>query len=267
MTKSIHHATAKRAEDNGIIMSIAEDTGIIGAQAADKHSNVSIGHASAKVALDAAILARTLEAEYPAIGIENATDKDGDPDHAAGLVLRATEDGTEIATYADGVIPGLAEVLDAAIEAGIDPEEGAEDDTGPVVVVAPKYKQRYADGGHPEHCGDWLAYQLEGAFATSSINEKGKAVEAFDVEAFTGCLTDNGIALEGKWAALPTSGQPGWQGRYRMNGRQKLERQVAACGELVLHGETIEVPEEALEVLRAKHPKAYQPETEATESE
>ena len=237
---SIHHATKTKAEAEGIAIA-QDDTGITTAG--------EMRHASAKVALSAALLARAIESEYPAIRL--AQDEDD-----TALILRHTETGDDIASWEDGDIPDLATVLDAAIEAGIDPEEGAEEQA-PVVVVAPLYKQRYAEGGHPEHCGDWLAYSLEGAFLLPAI---GKAAPAFDTDAFSSCLTDNGIELVGKWAALPTSGQPGWQGRYRMNGRQKLERQVAASGELVLHGETQPVPEDALAALRAKHPKAHQPE-------
>lgn len=257
---SIHHATAKRAEAEGIALALYDNDTIVRATDGGEHA---IWHESGKVALEAALLARTLRREYPAIAFANALD--GDTGADAGFVLFASHDGDELARFEDGVIPALADLLDTAIEHDIDPEEGAEDEGAPVVVVAPLYKQRYAEGGHPEHCGDWLAYQLEGAFATTATNDKGKAVASFDTDAFSACLTDNGIELVGKWAALPTSGQPGWQGRYRMNGRQKLERQVASCGELVLHGATIAVPEDALEVLRTKHPKAHQPEIEAQE--
>ena len=244
---SIHHATQKRADAEGIALSV--DDGIIIAQTGE----TTFRHASAKTALDTAILGRTLAAEYPAIRLHQTED---------GLALIGKPDEDPITGWPDGVVPDLADVLDAAIETGIDPEEGADNEAeAGTVVVATLYKQRYAAGGHPEHCGDWLAYQLEGAFSIASATPKGNPT--FDTETFTTCLTDNGIELVGKWAALPLSGQPGWQGRYRMNGRQKLERQVASCGELVLHGETIPVPAEALDVLRAKHPKAYQPEPTA----
>ncbi len=258
---SIHHATATKAAAEGIALAQDENNGIAIATEDGQHA---IWHTSAKVALAAALLARTLRAEYPAIAIGNAQDPDTGADAGlVGHVAEGEEAGATFGGWDDGVIPSIAEVLDAAIEAGHDPEAGAEDDSAPVVVVAPLYKQRYADGGHPEHCGDWLAYQLEGAFAIAGTSPTGKKTEAFDTDAFSSCLTDNGIELVGKWAALPTSGQPGWQGRYRMNGRQKLERQVASCGELVLHGATIEVPADALDVLRAKHPKAHVPAEEA----
>ena len=254
---SIHHATAKRAEAEDISLALADNDTIVQAKAKDAPA---VWHADAKVALAAALLARTLRAEYPAIAFANR--QDGDTGADAGWACFDASDGESV--WEGDEVPSLAELLDTLQEAGVD-LDGAEDEGAPVVVVALVYKQRYADGGHPEHCGDWLAYQLEGAFATSITNAKGKAITGFDTEAFSACLTDNGIELVGKWAALPESGQSGWQGRYRMNGRQKLERQVASCGELVLHGATIAVPEDALEVLRAKHPKAHQPETEAQE--
>jgi hypothetical protein len=246
---SIHHATAKRAAEAGITLEILDDAGIIRAKQGD---GPAVWHTKAGITLDAAILQRTLEAEYPAIGFGNAQDEDTGIDIGFHAYSATGDDaGAPFAQWDH--VPDIADVLDEAIAHDIDPEEGAEQGTGPVIVVAPKYKRRYAEGGHPEHCGDWLAYQLEGVFQLPPSTPNGNPV--FDVDAFASCLVANGVELVGKWAALPTSGQAGWQGRYRMNGRQKLEQQVAASGELILDGATIPVDPDALEVLRTKHPK------------
>jgi hypothetical protein len=142
-------------------------------------------------------------------------------------------------------------VLQAAEDFGVDPEEGFEDEEEAPshVVVSPYYKQKYAENGHPDHCGDWLAKRLEGEF---EVVVDSRIV--FDHDEFARMMVENGIDLSGKWANLPASGKRGWQGRYRMNGRQKLEKVLARTGELKLKGTTVKLPRSYLSELRARHP-------------
>ena len=100
-----------------------------------------------------------------------------------------------------------------------------EDGPKKVSPFAAKYQSAYRAAGHPTHCGDWLAKELEGTF----VGEAG-----FDPDHFTLLLEANDVPMVGKWADLPTSGQKGWVGRYRANGRQKLEMRVIETGVLIL---------------------------------
>lgn len=113
-------------------------------------------------------------------------------------------------------------------------------------IVAQSYKDDYAARGDPRHCSDWLARELDGQFCD--------AAGGFDEPAFTRMLMDNGVALVGKWAELPRKRTPGWQGRYRMNGRQKLEIRILQQGRLKLSGREITPGPNALRELQARHP-------------
>ncbi len=124
----------------------------------------------------------------------------------------------------------------------------APSDAEPRKVVPAKYKQEYKQRGNARNCGDWLAQQLAGKFDTA---EGGK----FDEPAFTQCLVDNGVSLTGRWAELPESGQAGWVGRYRMNGRQQLEMRICESGYLLLPEGKVKVPREYLDHLHRLHPK------------
>ena len=92
------------------------------------------------------------------------------------------------------------------------------------------YRARYKDGGKPENCGDWLAIKLDEICGRPSTDTRGRKRRILDLSRFDEILDANGVERTGKWAKLPISGQKGWQGRYRMNGRQKLEVIVAKKG-------------------------------------
>jgi len=113
-------------------------------------------------------------------------------------------------------------------------------------VIAPSYKDEYAARGNRWHCSDWLARELDGQFCD--------AAGGFDEPAFTQMLVDNGVELAGKWAQLPRKRTPGWQGRYRMNGRQKLEIRILRQGLLKLRGREVTPGPDALRKLQAGHP-------------
>ena len=107
-------------------------------------------------------------------------------------------------------------------------------------------RKRYKEASGVSHCGDWLAQWLDTHFTGGGD---------FDWEGFKAMLAENFIDVDhGKWSQLPTSGQAGWQGRYRMNGRQKLGRQVALNGFVTFNGEDTQVPDADLAKLRIKHP-------------
>lgn len=117
-------------------------------------------------------------------------------------------------------------------------------------IVSEKYRDEYRARGNPDHCGDWLANMLEGQF--TKLNENTQK-PVFDDASFIEMLAENDVDMSGKWARLPESGGRGWQGRFRMNGRQKLELRVAHSGVLVLRGRKMKVPSGFLQQLRTRH--------------
>ncbi|MCY4245911.1 MAG: type II toxin-antitoxin system prevent-host-death family antitoxin [Gammaproteobacteria bacterium] len=113
-------------------------------------------------------------------------------------------------------------------------------------VVAPSCKDEYAARGNPRRCSDWLARELDGQFCGAD--------GGFDEPAFTRMLVDNGVELAGDWAELPRKRTPGWQGRYHMNGRRKLEIRILRQGHLKLHGREVTPGPDVLRELQARHP-------------
>lgn len=204
-------------------------------------------------------LATMLDAEYPAIRlnpirneIEQVTgwqafhvaeievDSGDEPD--------TTEEMTQV--YEGDKVPTIADLLEQCEELGLDPEGDADEEervSGSVVreVYRKLYKENSTSG---QSCGDWLAEWLT-AQTWSPVN-------GLMVEDLTAILVANGLDMTRPWAKLPESGQNGWRGRYRMNGRQTLEKHVALNGYVLdAQGNQHEVPEDELAGLRAKHAK------------
>lgn len=98
------------------------------------------------------------------------------------------------------------EEFDTAIEADEEPEDAGGS------VVKEVYRIRYAEAGHPNHCGDWLAETLNNFVL-------GKA--ATDLAVFERICEENGVNL----SKYRRDGN-GWQGRLRMTGRNLLARVV-----------------------------------------
>lgn len=92
-------------------------------------------------------------------------------------------------------------------------------------VVASKYRTKYAEQGHPNHCGDWLA-ELLNNFCVGD-----KHTDLITFERICGL---NGIDTS-KYKREGT----GWQGRIRMTGRNLLAKKVFSTGKIVVpNGET-----------------------------
>ena len=107
-------------------------------------------------------------------------------------------------------------------------------------------KERYKAKGDVNNNGDWLAITLRDAFVSKV---KGKKV--FDVDGFTKCCKQNGLDITGPWA---TNRSLGWTGRYRMNGRQKLEVVLAREGHILLDGKKVKPTGAFLKAMQVKHP-------------
>lgn len=246
---TIHHATAKKALENGVeIVEFKEVVQGSLAYAATK-SKTTVYASTAKDALAYALLDQTLRSEYPALTVLSSKDPKDEGIYMDPQVVHRSEP-TGYFDF-DEVPPTLAAVLAYCEDNDLDPEaddfeDEAEDEETAADVVPSKYKIIYAERGNRNHCGDWLAAFLNGKFE----DEEGKLM----TDAFTAFLAENGVTFEGKWASLPDSGQRGWQGRYRMNGRQKLERQIIANNGLTYMGKKVKVPADFMAHLNARHP-------------
>ncbi|QIG66071.1 hypothetical protein PQB35_gp15 [Ochrobactrum phage vB_OspP_OH] len=133
-------------------------------------------------------------------------------------------------------------------------ENGEEQDGTPTggSVVSARYRQRYAELGHPTHCGDWLAETLNG-FCTGSAHT--------DLTVFEAICGENGVDT----SRYKRDGI-GWQGRIRMTGRNLLAKRVYTAGGILrlpvtLHQDGVtelKAPAEWMAAQRYKMPKAAQ---------
>lgn len=228
----IHHATLKKAEKLGIILT--EKNGVV--EAHWPKGNRRISASDAKVALNMGLLLARFGLEYPGVkvtGIDMYEIQVGEHNVMEGI------DGS------DPIDDIFSDALEAIEELGLleEAEGGPEPEWD---VVPAHYKKMYAERGNRDHCGDWLAKFLEGKFRDTD----GK----FDPESYETFLADNGVDLDGKWVGLKTSDTRGSIGRYRMNGRQRLEKVISVTETLKYHGEPVEIPADALAYIKAKHP-------------
>lgn len=136
---------------------------------------------------------------------------------------------------------------DTAADAATEEEE-AEKTSGS--VVAGKYRAKYAEQGHPTHCGDWLAETLNNLCA----NKEGTDLVLFEAI----------CALNGVDTSKYNRTSLGWQGRIRMTGRNLLAKRVYQAGgvlkvlETLNGGEPYKAPADWMAAQRFKMPKADQ---------
>lgn len=240
----IHHATARRAKDNGIEIAPVEFEG--GEVAAARLNGAEIRHPDPKFALNGMMLQKSLHLEYPGFTIGYDLDCRQWTVSVGGDELMRQDE-----------CPELADILEAAQDAGIDPEDtssyvgGEEDEAEPVGdIVSSKYRAKYKEQGDPASCGDWLANVL------NEECRRDRKEGGFDLEKFRAILENNDI----DHPVPPLAKQSrGWQGRYRMTGRLRLELVVAKAGKLVLShdDQVLGVPADELQALRSRHKKHF----------
>lgn len=194
-------------------------------------------------------LATTFALEYPRLVLTATADAN---DTATGFVVTFAPDTEEEAeVYAGPKVPSLALVLDACAEEDLDPSAPEEEEEPQVSgsVVPEKYRADYRLNSTTGRCnGDWLAEQL----ANDTLDAKGNLV----MDDFVAVLERNAVPLTGKWAALRFGGGRGWQGRFRMNGRQVLEKLVCKAGAYVdATGQTLTPSTEWMADMAVKHAK------------
>lgn len=251
---TIHHAVAKRAKENDIELSEKEDGVKSVFLAYDKPNKHTVRSSSAKHSLDVALFNRRFAKEFPNITASINLDQRG---KEVGLVSHSGLD-RPLTTFSlvdwdtDDV---FASAMEEYVDTGLEEEDGI-DEEQTSVIVAPEYKQQYRERGNLNHCGDWLA-ELLARECTVMVGKR----ERFSVETFQSIIRENKVDETGAWAKLPASGQPGWQGRYRMNGRQKLAVKIAQTGQLLISGSHAVVPRDWLEDMWDKnsdHQVAYE---------
>lgn len=101
-----------------------------------------------------------------------------------------------------------------------------EEEEGPKgSVVSEKYRSKYAEMGHPTHCGDWLA---------ETLNELCQNKGGTNLELFEHICSLNGVDT----SKYKRSGI-GWEGRIRMTGRNLMAKRVFLADGLLILPETI----------------------------
>lgn len=119
--------------------------------------------------------------------------------------------------------------------------------TGQAIRALALAKVRYKERGDVTSCGDWLATTLKEEF----LHTVPKQGQIFDLDGFVKCCKENGLDVKEKWAI---NRAPGWQGRLRMNGRQKLEIVLAREGHILIDGKRVKPTGVFLKAMEKKHP-------------
>lgn len=202
-------------------------------------------------------LSDLLAAEYPVLSLRPIYEADGIK--VTGFESVYTEqvertgddqpDDVETVVLSTKKVPELADIFAACEDLDLDPEAiEPEEERASGSVVDVIYRRQYKEASTTgQSCGDWLAEWL-----VRALDAEGK----LDEWCFTGILSNNGVDLTAKWAQVATGRSPGWKGRYRMNGRQALDKRVALTGKLFDEaGQEHEVPADFLATLRSKHAK------------
>ena len=108
------------------------------------------------------------------------------------------------------------EQFDLAADAAQEEADAEDEPSGSVVKET--YRLRYAEAGHPNHCGDWLADTLNGLILGKTHT---------DLDNFEALCNENDVSL----SKYRREGN-GWEGRLRMTGRNLLARKIYVTGYL-----------------------------------
>lgn len=201
---TVHHATVKRAANLGFV--IADSTENEDAFRLTWDINeVALEGDDAKALVDAIPSIRMLVLEH---GCTLTQPETFDVEVSIGDFVLGTYD---IASLTEETVTEVAEAIQDARESGELPseEEADEDEEKGASVVSYAYKRRYAEAGHPAHCGDWLANTLN----AECLGENG-----FNLDVFQSICDANDVDL----SPYMRHRTRGWQGRVRMSGRLKL---------------------------------------------
>jgi hypothetical protein len=112
-------------------------------------------------------------------------------------------------------------------------EEEGEERTGSIVIG--RFKQQYAEAGHPDDCGDWLADTLRRLTHDANGFVRGN---------FTTLCELNGIT---DWAKYLTGPERGQNGRLKMSAGNRLRAIVRRTGVLKTLGGDLPAPKSFIE--------------------
>jgi len=219
---TIHHTIIKNAEKFGIIMSeVDTDNGTV-AKAHWAEYNQTFVHPDPKKARDAAILQQTFTREYPNLQLVNGSGNNW-PFHvvAADDVAEILVEDADVSDKA----AVLADALERCEELGIDPEAGYEEPEDTGQIVPSKYRTEYAEAGHPDDCGDFLAEYSRG----------------LALEEFIAMCAENGVVPTAKLNKAMDIQTRGWQGRVRMSMGLMLRKAIEMNGEFVHLGKPVKM--------------------------
>ena len=229
---TIHPATAKSAAKHEIVLSLDED---------QIFANLKDGRVFVQAIedQDASGFLKTILAalEYEANGFEgideneavSITQAEAGEDFVAYLVIGTGANAHRGELARDPILADLLSTLDET-EDTMTQVQGIREDAQPEdeeetsgSVVPDTFKKRYAEAGHPGHCGDWLAETLNALCQTKD----GKKVIT-DLDRLEAIANANDVSPD-RVDKLGTATN-GWQGRYRMTVRNMLAKKVADKG-------------------------------------
>jgi hypothetical protein len=213
---AIHHATAKKANEQGVTLHEEQGTEKPFVDAIDTKTNKPLvvgleGEKAADVLSDALAM-RRIQREFSELKPDRTQGKD--------WYIDFNDQG-----FTDVRLENVLEqVLEHAEENGLDianeEAEEEEQESGGSVVAA-KYRQRYREAGDPNSCGDWLATQLA---------EYCAAEEGFDLDFFKAICDANEV----DYSTLKVGTKPSDKGRFRMSAGLKLRRRVFETTVLII---------------------------------
>ena len=125
---------------------------------------------------------------------------------------------------------------DYGVEDQVEEHDEPEEDEGPSgSLIKDHYKQQYADAGHPDDCGDWLA---------DTLRKLTHDANGFVRDRFTAICEMNGIT---DWAKYLTGPERGQNGRLKMSCGNRLRAIVRRTGKLNTPGGGVAVPRDFIE--------------------
>ena len=221
-TMKIHHATIKSAAAKyGIALSIEDDTYVVAYHdGATRTVKVEIEDEDdlASAVQDAiSSMTESLEAQTElGAQITQVFDDAGTPEGwQASVAGKRSYEADSLEDLIEAIQTGEAE----AEEEADDEEEGRG-----ASVVPETFKKRYAEAGHPNTCGDWLALTIN-----SYCHLGTKKTGQFDLDRFEAICQANGVD-----SAKYNRTTRGWEGRLRMTCRNLLVKVVATKGVLII---------------------------------
>lgn len=152
--------------------------------------------------------------------LPTAVPTDGKAAYEAGFTAADNPHGDQGDEDLEDAQREAAAIWDDEFDAAADAAENEEEPEPSGSVVKQEYRIRYAEAGHPNHCGDWLAETLNNLILGKTHT---------DIENFEALCNLNGVSL----AKYKREGN-GWQGRLRMTGRNLLVKPITKAGFLLI---------------------------------